>query len=210
MRPFRKTYGPYAAASANNIALSQTPSGAGNLTLNGSAASGGVATLDTERNIIITSAANDSSRVFTVRGRDSDNRYIVEKIPGANVGVAKSQRNYRYVDSIAVDAGTAGAVTVGTIATNSSDWIPMNRQDPDFEASIGVQLSSGASMTYQIQHTFDDIQNADVVPVAFDHEFMTAKTANDDGNYAFPVSAVRLNITAYTSGSASLRVIQGG
>lgn len=209
MRPHRKTYGPYAAADADGICASQTPTGAGNLTINGALASGGVATLDTERNVIITSVGNDSARVFTIRGRDSDNRYIVEKVPGANAGVAKSQRIFRYVDSIFVDAATAGALTVGTVATNTSNWIPLDRAQQNFKASVAVQLSTGASMTYEIEHTFDDVQNPDVVPVAFDHEFMVGKTANDDGNYAFPVTALRLNITAYTGGSAGLRVTQG-
>ena len=39
MRPVIVTAGPLAAASANNIALSQTVTGAGSVTINGSLAS---------------------------------------------------------------------------------------------------------------------------------------------------------------------------
>jgi pyruvate/2-oxoacid:ferredoxin oxidoreductase beta subunit len=41
-----------------------------------------------------------------------------------------------------------------------------------------------------------------------DHPLM-AGTTRMDGNYAFPVMAVRVRITAFTAGSVNLRVIQG-
>ena len=43
----------------------------------------------------------------------------------------------------------------------------------------------------------------------FDHPTMTGMTARADGNYAFPVKAVRLNVTAWTAGRAILDLIQG-
>lgn len=43
----------------------------------------------------------------------------------------------------------------------------------------------------------------------FDHPTVTAKTTATDGNYAFPVKAMRLNVTAYTSGKATLTALQG-
>lgn len=43
----------------------------------------------------------------------------------------------------------------------------------------------------------------------FDHATLTGLTARADGNYAFPIAACRLNITAYTSGTADLLVEQG-
>jgi len=39
---------------------------------------------------------------------------------------------------------------------------------------------------------------------------VTGETTNQDGNYAFPVRAIRLNVTAWTSGTATLTVIQAG
>ena len=54
------------ALDADSISQSQTPSGAGNLTINGAKASGGVATFDSARQVTITSAGNDSARTFTV------------------------------------------------------------------------------------------------------------------------------------------------
>ena len=43
----------------------------------------------------------------------------------------------------------------------------------------------------------------------FDHDTLAAKTTADDGNYAFPVPFCRLNVTAYTSGKATLVVVSG-
>ena len=38
---------------------------------------------------------------------------------------------------------------------------------------------------------------------------VSGNTSSVDGNYAFPVEAVRLNITAWTAGKATLTVVQG-
>ena len=46
------------AADPDGLAQSQTPSGAGNLTLNGALTSGGVGTFVSSRQITITSAGN--------------------------------------------------------------------------------------------------------------------------------------------------------
>lgn len=40
------------------------------------------------------------------------------------------------------------------------------------------------------------------------HEFLTAKTTPDDGNYAFPITAIRLNVSARTAGSVTMIVNQ--
>lgn len=67
MRPVLLTK-TLAAASVNAIAQSQSLGAAGNVTLNGATASGGLATLDTQRRVLITSAGNDSGISFTVFG----------------------------------------------------------------------------------------------------------------------------------------------
>lgn len=43
----------------------------------------------------------------------------------------------------------------------------------------------------------------------FDHASVTGKTTKSDGNYAYPVGAVRLNVTTYASGKVTLAVTQG-
>ena len=97
-------------------------------------------------------------------------------------------------------------VTVGSATTSAP--IPMDYAMNPCSISLGCVVNGGGTLTYKVQHTFDNIFDSTVTPTWFDHSVITGKTANQDGNYAFPVRAIRLNVTAYTSGSATLTTIQ--
>lgn len=102
-------------------------------------------------------------------------------------------------------------VTVGSQAASSV--IPLDMYKDPFNVSIGVSLSAGASLTYSVQHTFDDVNAPGFDPTTatwFTNSGLSAKTTSLDGNYAFPVTAVRLNVTTYVSGTATMTVIQAG
>jgi hypothetical protein len=88
-------------------------------------------------------------------------------------------------------------------------WVPVDYRQAPFEIGIGVALTAGATLTYSVEHTFNDIQDSTVTPIAYQNVGLTNKVTNDDGNYAFPVRAVRLNVTVYTSGSATMTLLQG-
>jgi len=90
--------------------------------------------------------------------------------------------------------------------TGTSAWIPVDHTQNNFAIGFGCVVSG--SVTYTVEHTFDDIQNASVTPTAFPNVSVTNKTANQDGNYAFPIRALRLNVTAGT-GSVTITVLQG-
>lgn len=159
-----------------------------------------------------------------------------------------------------------------------SNWFPVNAKQQSFGISLATNISSGAVLTYQVRHTFDDpwssrevsisrvtttatvvdtahgLVVADQVVVSgsgssvldgtyaiasivdansytytvansgatasvpgtrlvslkvFAHDTITALTADAQGNYAFPVRAIQLNVTAYTSGSVTLAIGQG-
>jgi len=106
-------------------------------------------------------------------------------------------------------------VTVSS-ATASAP-LPVDYRAQNFQIGIGCVLSAGASLTYKVQHTFDDVYAKDANGVAtynpatgnwFDHSTIVAQTANKDGNYAFPITAVRLVVTAYTSGNVTATFLQ--
>jgi len=63
--------------------------------------------------------------------------------------------------------------------------------------------------TYTVQHTFDDVFDTSVTPVAFDNASIAAQTTNKDGNYAFPVRALRLTVTAGAAPVVKLTILQG-
>lgn len=104
-------------------------------------------------------------------------------------------------------------VRVTVYSQTASQPIPLDVNQSPFSVGVGVALSAGATLTYSVEHTFDDVWAAGFNPstaVWFSNSGLAAKTTSLDGNYAFPVTAVRLNVTAYTSGNATMTVIQAG
>lgn len=102
-------------------------------------------------------------------------------------------------------------VTVSSATTSAV--IPMDTYRDPFNVGIGVSLSAGATLTYTVQHTFDDVFADSFNPATatwYAHSTLAAKTTSSDGNYAFPITAMRLNVTAFTNGSATMTIIQAG
>lgn len=102
-------------------------------------------------------------------------------------------------------------VTLGAVSV--SNPIPLNNYSTPFAVGIGVDISAGGSLTYTVEHTFDDVFASTFVPASatwFPNSGLTSQTADRDGNYSAPVTAVRLNVTARTSGTATMTVIQAG
>ncbi len=104
-------------------------------------------------------------------------------------------------------------VTLSISAAGATQPVPLDQYISPFNIGLAVDLSAGATLAYTVQHTFDDIYAANYNPATgnwFNHATMAAKTASSDGNYAFPVRATRLNVTAYTSGTATFKIVQAG
>lgn len=88
----------------------------------------------------------------------------------------------------------------------SSQICPMDYRAQVFQVGMGAELVSGTA-TFSVQHTFDDIYDPTVTPVWYPHATISAATANTDGNYAFPIAAIRLTITTGT-GQVNLVIMQ--
>ena len=102
-------------------------------------------------------------------------------------------------------------VTVSSQA--ASNPIPMDTYIDPFNVSIRVDVAGGSTLTYSVQHTFDDVFADGYDPatgVWTDNDTLTGDTASGESNYAFPVTAIRLNVTAHTTGSATMTLIQTG
>ena len=97
-------------------------------------------------------------------------------------------------------------IAITQSGTGTTAWIPLDYKQSPFNVGLGAVVNG--TITYDIEHTFDDVFDATVTPVAFKHSSLTAKTTNADGNYAFPVRAIRINNTAGT-GSTTLTILQG-
>jgi hypothetical protein len=90
--------------------------------------------------------------------------------------------------------------------TGSSAIIPMNLDSTPFNVGFGVVITGAP--TYTVQHTFDNPWTT-ASPTWFNHPTVAAEDANADGNYAFPVAAIKVVVTSET-GTATLTVIQAG
>lgn len=89
--------------------------------------------------------------------------------------------------------------------SGASAALPMNLNTSPFNVGFGVVVSG--SPTYTVQHCFDNMGTGFVT--WFPHPTIAGQTTNQDGNYAFPVSAIRVNVSGGT-GTATLTVIQAG
>lgn len=107
----------------------------------------------------------------------------------------------------------ARPVRVTVSGVSVSDPIPLNTYGDPFNVGFGVKLSAGASLTYTVEHTFDDVQSPSfsaATAVWYSNATAVTQTTNKDGNYSFPVTAIRLNVTVWASGTATLTSIQAG
>lgn len=227
MRPVR-IYALPRSADADGIATTQTPAGAGALTLDGALVSGGVATISRSdsdssgrpysfigQSVTVTSVGNDSGRTFTIVGKDQDGQSYTEALTGANAGAATTSGYFSEVSSITVDAATAAAVTAGIAATFSTPTIPLDHYIGD---GVALAVVLGGTATYTVQHTFDDVQAqvwkdgytwdaAGGTWIDHDSTDFVDGTATADGNYQFIPKATRCKVTAWTSGTVEYDVI---
>ena len=107
---------------AANIAASQTPAGAGNLTLTAgtsanlvtNAAGVQVIQLDCPRAVQVTQVSAGVSANFTVKGFDIYGQPMSELIASTSGSTVNGKKAFSQILSIAVSGGTTTAVTVGT------------------------------------------------------------------------------------------------
>ena len=95
---------------------------------------------------------------------------------------------------------------VSKTGTGTSAWVPVDYRQSVTNIGLGIVING--TVTYDVEHTFDNIFDSTVTPTAFKHATITGQTANKDGAYNAPIRAVRLNNTAGT-GTTTLTVLQG-
>lgn len=197
------------AASANSIALSQTPAGAGNFILNGSTVVNGVAVLDTARQVLLTFAASEVGHNFTITGTSQNGTVISEVIAGTGIGTVASVLNYKTVTRIAINAAATGAIQAGTNGTGAGEWRNVNLGVSPFSCGLALIVSGGA--TANVDYTYEDPNSPiGAAPVAFPYATLSGKNANTDGGaFNIPVAAFRVSITS-GGGTATLIIDQAG
>ena len=211
----------------DGIAQDQTIGGAGNLVLNGALVTDGVAIAGAGQQVQLESVANLSAINFTITGTSTDsvdNQTVSETIAGPNAGTTATTLYFKTVTQIAVSAAVGTDVKAGWVAANGAvtQSVPVSYSQVDFKNSYQVALTTGATLTYTVDHTSSqpEYQIVDGVRENWSNGFqagaewlpttgLTGLSASQDGNIAFPIRAVRLRFSAYTSGSALFTIMQG-
>jgi hypothetical protein len=142
----------------------------------------GVTTLTQPQHVTITCTSNESAATFTIVGTD------------------------RYGNALT-------GVTAGVNGTCESQWYLLNYRGNDFNVGMGLDITTAGAGTAGVEHTFNNVLAQGFLEddaTIYAHGTVTAKTANFDGNYTNPPAAIRLAISAFTSGSITLRIVQSG
>lgn len=95
--------------------------------------------------------------------------------------------------------------TVSKTGVGSSDSLVINTNISPCNIGFGVIVTG--TVNYTVQHTFDD--PASGFSTWFSHPTVASLAANADGNYAFPVTGVKVLVNS-GAGTATLKLIQAG
>jgi hypothetical protein len=199
------------AAVGNAVCASQTPAGAGYLTIDGANASGGVYTAPTNpRRLSITTGANESTKTFTITGTDRNGNPMVYTTAGASSATTTVYTvDFQTITSVYVSAATTGAITIGFAAQGATGWIPLDRHSSPV-IGIGIELSTSANLTFTMQSTYDDVQAVgfqewDAYPIASAVVTGTASAAHTITHVA---RAIRFVVSPWVGGTATFTVIE--
>lgn len=120
---------------------------------------------------------------------------------------------------LAVPCGLSRSTTTATLTltnhglTTSDSIIVEGTGSSNLDGTFQVaSVPDQNTVTYTVSDTGITTSLSARVAVmrVFTHSTIAGKTANSDGNIAFPVSAVRLRITSYTAGYVTMLVSQAG
>lgn len=209
------------AASANNIALSQTPVSGTNLTIAGAAASGGVATLDTARRVLVTFGIEGSARTLVVSGTNETGNPISETVAIASGGAStvSTLQDFLTVTTLTpAGGGWTAAVTVGTSGVGSTPWkvvdVHLTPVQVAFNLNITGTINCGIEYTYDaVPGQYPNIGNLPwtypTAPQAILHPSLQGLTASIDGALTVPFRAWRATVNSGT-GSVVVTAINAG
>ncbi len=233
MRPKIIRISPYATTNADAVAESQTPAAGGiqELALDGSFLSGGVLTMDEPRQVVITTAADETAIIFLIEGTDLKGNQILEAVTGVDTGTVSTVRAFNTVTSIKVSGDTTGVILAGTLAVVFSNWVPVSYISGGNSFEVALAFDAGLAATtpdFTVEYTLSNIlrwqgddRDKKRIMTDFDlsfpthrffpHSTMVNLAADATGNLDFPVRAVRLKSNGvFVTGGVTLQIIQSG
>lgn len=180
------------ATQVEGIAAAQVLAGAGDLTLAANTVGGG------GQMVTITALGDASGINFTIEGTPPGDpgKTISTTVVGPNVATLEVDY-FGTVTRVYADAGSGGdEVAVGWTDKGVSKPWPCDVRQTPFNIGFGCVIQSGTP-TFSVQHTFDAVFGSDIDPLAwqwFTNSSINGENTNTDGNYAAPVSAIRMAV----------------
>lgn len=208
MRPIQKTLS-FQAASATGVTTAQTPADGVDLTIDGTFASGGVATFYEATVINFASTSNLSTVTFTIFGTADNGTAIFENVTGPNNTTVATVQYFKTVTSIevaTVTTFTTQTVSVGnsnSVSFGTGPWWPLDIYTPNQVTTISGNELAGA-VTYSIEYTNEDPFDTTITQLAVPHPVAALTSATNDQT-AFTTTLMRA-VRVVTSGSGTLRV----
>ena len=171
-----------------------------------------VATLDNPRRVLITAAANESAKTFTITGIGANGNVVSETITGPNTTTAQSVLDYKTVTSITISAASAGAITgIGTSGVGGSRWVSFDAFAPSM---ISIQCNATGTIDYTLQTTLNDpndpstaVTPVNVVWVNSSDSAVVNATATKQSNFMFCPIYARILINS-GAGSVAATFLQ--
>jgi hypothetical protein len=195
---------------ADGITTSQAVVSGTNLAINGALVVDGVAIMAAPQQMTTTSVGDATTTTFTFTGTDENGNAQTEDIVGGSTATTQGSLYFKTITSILPTGATAATVTAGSADDSSSAALPLNWRSSEFNANIGVVLSDSPNMTFSVESTLDDVQDSSVTPTWTAVTGLSAKTATTIAATTAPVQAIRLRLTTWVAGTATLTAIQSG
>lgn len=207
MRPKVYTFSP---VDASLTGFASNVTGAA-WTISTTAPTDGLAHLVTVRN---DSATNHAAKTIVLVGTDAQGNAQTETIAAPGTSATVTSTKYFKTLTSATPSATIGSDTfdIGWSAASITQMYPV-----DFNSVTGGGISLGVTVTgtinFDVQHTLDDIFESTTAAQNarwFDHSTIAADTASVDGNYAFPIRAIRFLTNSVTTGATVVfSILQG-
>jgi hypothetical protein len=176
---------------------------------------GQLATLDTQRRVIITSGGTDTGITFTINGTNIFGTPISDTITGGTATLAAiSNLDFKTVTSVTHTGSVAGTVQVGTtngstgLGTGlspgpvaSTQWFGINWHSMPVNVELSGIVSAGTTINWSWQYTYDDPNNLPsgvLFPQPWNHPTLNNQTVSLDGAINDPVAAVRFTVNSAT------------
>lgn len=120
---------------------------AGNFTLAST-----VVTLDVPRRVLVTTAANESSRTITIVGTGANGAVQTETMTGPNATTAYTAKDFKTITSVSINGAATGNISIGTNEVASTQpwvidtWANMT--------AIGAEVDITGSGNYSLEVSY--------------------------------------------------------